>query len=339
MHPFIQKIRNLAQSDLQRIALPETQDERILEAAMMLDQSGIAKIILLGESDKINARLSRLGCVDHNMTIVNPLVDEQKEQLAQSFYQLRKHKGLTLEEARDALKDRLYYANMMLREGLIDGTVAGATNTTAHTVRSALHCLGVQEGVRTVSSFFFMLKEGSPFGEEGVLLFSDCGVMIEPTPVQLCDITVSSAKSWSAFCTAKPKAALLSFSTKGSAKHTRIDKTLEALSYLQERHPQLAVDGELQLDAALIPSVGERKAPDSQVAGQANILIFPNLEAGNIGYKIAERLGGYTALGPILQGLAYASNDLSRGCKATDIIDTVAITAVQAQQLKAKATQ
>ncbi|HBM96396.1 TPA: phosphate acetyltransferase, partial [bacterium UBP9_UBA11836] len=252
------------------------------------------------------------------------------EEYANAYYELRKAKGMTPEEAHASMADPLYYANMMVRSGKADGTVAGATNTTAHTVRAALKCLGVQPGLKTVSSFFLMVVPNKTFGENGAMIFADCGVVIDPDPLQLAEITLTTADSCRLFLDTDPRIAMLSFSTKGSAKSEKIDKVVEALGIVKARRPDLNVDGEMQVDAALIPRIGQSKAPGSPVAGRANVLIFPDIQSGNIGYKLAERMSGGIAIGPILQGFDYASNDLSRGCKAEDIVDTVVITALQA---------
>ena len=323
-------LRSKAAANRRHIVLPEGKDDRTLQAARMVTDRGYAKVTVIGKPEEVRARAKELGFSLEDVDILDHTAADDFEEYANAYYELRKAKGMTPEEAHASMADPLYYANMIVRSGKADGTVAGATNTTAHTVRAALKCLGVQPGLKTVSSFFLMVVPNKTFGENGAMIFADCGVVIDPDPLQLAEITLTTADSCRLFLDTDPRIAMLSFSTKGSAKSEKIDKVTEALSIVKARRPELNVDGEMQVDAALIPRIGQSKAPGSPVAGRANVLIFPDIQSGNIGYKLAERMSGGIAIGPILQGFDYASNDLSRGCKAEDIVDTVVITALQA---------
>ncbi|MBQ6455013.1 MAG: phosphate acetyltransferase [Eggerthellaceae bacterium] len=327
MSDFLDSIVKRAQAQKKTIVLPEGDDERTLAAAQRALAEGIADLIILGDSQAIaNSGYDLAGA-----RIIDPTTYEGREGLAEALYEARKHKGMTIEDARAKLDDVLYFGVMLVKTGIADGMVAGACHATGDVLRPSLQILKTAPGAALVSSFFIMAVPDCEFGANGTFLFSDCGLEVQPTAEKLANIAVSSAGSWQKLVGEKPIVALLSHSSYGSAKNDDASKVVEATRIAKELAPDLALDGELQLDAAIVPSVGSSKAPGSPVAGKANVLIFPDLDAGNIGYKLVQRLAKAEAYGPITQGIAAPVNDLSRGCSSDDIFGVIAITCVQAQ--------
>ena len=331
---FIEEIKNRARNDIKTIILPEAEDKRVLEAASKVINQGFAKVILLGDKNRILENSKKYDINLDGVDIINPLTSEKKEEYKQKLYELRKNKGMTLEQAEELLKEPIYFGMMMLKDenSKADGLVSGAAHSTANTLRPALQILKTKPGTKLVSAFFVMCVPDCEYGENGTFIFGDSGLNQNPTADELSEIAISSSKSFEQLVMKEAKVAMLSYSTKGSAKSELTEKVIEATKLVKEKEANLMVDGELQLDAAIVPEIAESKAPESPLKGEANVLIFPDLDAGNIGYKLVQRLAKAEAYGPLCQGIAKPVNDLSRGCSADDIVGVVAITAVQAQE-------
>ena len=327
---ILERIYQNAQKYQKRIVLPEGTEPRTLRATEIVLKQKLAQVILLGNREEINQIANEIGVNIDGATIVDPKTDSRRESYSELMVEIRKTKGLTHEAALELLDDPLYFAPLMIKSGDADGELAGAINATGDVLRPALQYVKTLPGISVVSGAFLMFVNNSNFGHEGILIFADCAVMPEPNERQLAEIAVTTAKTAKAIVGMDPRVAMLSFSTMGSAQHQLVDKVKNATRIAREMDPELKIDGEMQLDAALIPEVGRLKAPKSEVAGHANILVFPGLEAANIGYKLVQRLGNAEAIGPVLQGMAAPINDLSRGCSVNDIVNMVVITANQA---------
>lgn len=329
---LFERLTKKAQEHPQRLVLPESTEPRTLQAADKIIEQGVAEVIFLGKKAEIEAKAAELGLANISKATIHDCEDiEFTEKYAELFAELRKKKGVTIEEARETVKNSLYLGCLMIKNGDADCMVAGALSPTSHVLRAAFQVLKMKPGITVVSGAFIMLlPENVPYGDNHMLVFADCAVVPDPTKEELVQIAIATAKTTKDIAGLDPVVALLSFSTKGSASHERVDKVREATEIAKALDPSLKIDGELQSDAAIVPSVGKLKAPDSEVAGHANTLIFPSLEAGNIGYKLVQRISGAGAVGPILQGLAAPVNDLSRGATVEDIVNTIIVTCNQA---------
>ncbi len=325
MQEFMQSIKEKAKADKKTIVFPESDDERILKATDEILQQGIANIILLGNQETIKNKANELNINIGAARIIDPNNYEKAEEYSQTFYEIRKHKGISIEQARNTMKDVNYLGTMLVHLNEADGLVSGSTHTTADTIRPALQIIKTKDEYHKVSSFFFMQLK------DKILIFADCAVIVNPTAEELAQIAIDTANSAKKF-NLEPRVAMLSFSTKGSAKHELVDKVTQALKIAKNKQPNLIIDGEMQVDAALVPEVCEKKCKDCNLHGNANVLIFPDLQSGNIAYKLVERLARANAIGPIMQGLNKPVNDLSRGCSVQDIINVTTITVVEAQK-------
>lgn len=320
-----------AQANPKHIVLPEGADERIIAGSLKAVKNGVARVTLLGDKSNIEALLQKQPEPLASVDVIDPKTSDMLDAFAIEFYELRKHKGISPEDAQKIMTEALYFGAMMVRRNLADGSLAGAVNTTGNTIRAALQTIGLAKSCKTVSSFFIMMIPKTYDDPERALIFADCALVVSPNSEELAEIAIASADSAAEFLKIEPRVAMLSFSTRGSASHPMVDKVTDAANLAKNARPDLVIEGDLQLDAALVPSVNASKAPGSKIGGHANVLIFPSLEAGNIGYKLAERIGQAQAIGPVLQGLAKPANDLSRGCSADDVYGMIAVTVVQAQ--------
>ena len=327
---LLESLKEKAKQNPRRIVLAEGEEPRTVKAASLITQEKLAKVVLIGNRGRIDSVAKEQGADVSAIPSIDPETSPSFEEFAETYTRLRQAKGMTIEEARKIMKDTVFYGTMMVYKGEMDGLVSGAVHSTGDTIRPALQTIKTKPGINIVSSSFIMIVPDCDYGDKGMFIFADCAVMPNPTDQELAEIAVASAETGRVLCGMDPRVAMLSFSTYGSAKHDLVDKVKRAAAIAKEKAPGLKIDGELQADAAIIPKVGKSKAPNSIIAGQANVLVFPDLQSGNIAYKLVERLAKAQAIGPILQGIAKPINDLSRGCSVEDIVHLVAITSVQA---------
>ncbi|NQT32504.1 MAG: phosphate acetyltransferase [Candidatus Omnitrophica bacterium] len=324
-------LRERAKENKKKIILPEGEDDRVVEAASIIAREGLAEICLLGKKEDVQKLAEENNISLEGVNVIDPADHDKRQEIIDGYYELRKHKGITPEEAeRSVIENLVNYGAMMVKMGLADGFVAGASHTTSTVARAAIHCIRIDKNIGTVSSSFIMEMDNCPYGEDGLFAYGDCGIIPYPSARQLSGIAVATSDLFKELFDVEPRVAMLSFSTHGSARSEAVETILKGLEKAKEKRPDLLIDGELQLDAAIVPDVAKRKCPDSPIAGRANVLIFPNLDAGNISYKLSQRLGNARAVGPIMLGLVRPCSDLSRGCSVEDVVDTTVVTAVRA---------
>jgi len=329
---LIKNLKLKAVSAQKTIVFPEGTDVRTLKASKIINEERLAKVVLVGNEAEIRKNAEDLSICLEGIEVIEPAKSKYLNNFAASFFEIRKKKGITEDQALQTMKDEVYFSTMMVHQGLADGLVSGAVHSTGDTIRPALQIIKTKPGINIVSSVFIMIVPNCELGCDGMFAFGDCAVNIDPTSEELAEIAICSATTAKTLCGIDPKVAMLSFSTNGSAKHAYVDKVIKATELVREKAPNIDVDGDMQADAAMIEAVAKTKFPGSKVAGKANVLIFPDLQSGNIGYKLVQRLAGAKAIGPFLQGIAKPVNDLSRGCSVNDIVDVATITAVQATQ-------